>query len=264
MSRSLKLLFYLIVIIAGASASAWAEGGPWVSYRLDPDSPWSVEIDAAKGLITCWHAEHADDLFEVDYDDTAADGQFPGIRPVVNGVSMSGLFFYAQAGFLSPSFYGNASAASVETDGDVLHVLLEGDDYRDLNPAAGDDPLSMSVAITYKDDGIHMDLWGLYYILPSAADTTYTMVTEGQPLDGHVTPDSEIGYTYYPNVTRVDVQDSLFGNFYFTTFCRWLQIQVHDVWELFEFDFDHSFKDYGQHDVLTKLVIPYAQTEATE
>lgn len=262
MSRSAKPLLSLITIILSCSAAVGtAASGPWISYRLDADSPWAVQIDTAKGLIMCRHADHENDAFEIDYDGSSPDGQFPGVRPVVNGVSMSGLFFYNQAPFLSPPFYGDASAATIETEGDVLYITLEGDDYRDLNLAAGDDPLTMQVAVTYQDDGIHIDLWGLYYILPSAADTQIAMVSDGQTIEEHITPEHEAGYVYYPDVTRVDVQDSVFGNFYFTTYCQWLQIQVHDVWELFEFDFDHAFKDYGQHDVLTKLVIPYAEQQ---
>lgn len=262
MSRAVSLLVSALAICLLSAVAVQAAPGPWVSYRLDPESPWTVEVDTVKGLIMCRHAEHENDGFEVDYDGSAPDGRFPGVRPIVNGVSMSGLFFYNQAPFLSPPFYGDASACSVETDGDTLHVGLEGDDFRDLNLAAGDEPLRMQVAVTYREDGIHIDLYGLYYILPSSADTQFTMISDGEAIEKHITPDSEVGYTYYPEVTRVDVSDSVFGDFYFKTYCQWFQVQVHDVWELFEFDFDHAFKDYGQREVLTRLVLPYPDATA--
>jgi hypothetical protein len=248
------------------AAAAQAAVSPWISYRVDAESPWVVDVNVASGTVLCTHAEHAADAFEIDYDDAADDGCWGGIMPILDGKPMSGLFMGNEAPLLCPAFVLYPDSVSIETDGDVLHIRHEGSSFRSLlNPAGGDEPVFMETAVRYGDDGVHIDLYGLYYILPTVEDTAITMISDGQTIQKQLTADSPAAIEYYPDVTRVEVSDALFGDFYFDTFCMWLQIQVHanDNTGLFEFDFDHTFKDRGQRAVLTKMVIPYP-AETTE
>jgi hypothetical protein len=262
------LLTYLFIVSA-----IWAgEPTTWVAYRLHPDSTWVIDVNVAAGTVRCQHADHPDDAFEVDYDGNAHDGSYPGIFPVINGVSLSGQFFYGQGPFISPPFTQDASSLTVETDYfqpefsspvDILRIRLEGPDYRELNQAAGDAPLFTEAAIYYESDGLHIDLYGLYYLMPSIADTRVVMTSAGKTIEHHVTPATERTLEYYPDVTHVAVSDSVFGDFYFDTYCQWLQIDIKEqgsppgaAFELFEFDFDHTFKDRGQREVLTQIVFP--------
>ena len=231
-----------------------------------------MEVSVSTGTILCRHTDHPQDLFEIDYDDTASDGRYPGIYPTVNGVTMSGLFFYGDSGLVTPPFTSNATAARVESDlfeiafsspQDVLRVRLEGESYRQLNQAAGQEPLFTEAAIYYQSNELHISINGLYYILPTLTDTQITMVTNDETLQKQITPETPAAIEYYPAVTRVDVEDAVFGSFYFKTYCDRLQIQVQDPskfpgggFDVFEFDFDHSYKDRGQRSVLTELVIP--------
>ena len=64
---------------------------------------------------------------------------------------------------------------------------------------------------------------------------------------------------YFDKVTRVEIDDILFGRLELDTFVERLQIQVNRQAGvpigLLELDFDHSFKDRGQRRVMTRLSI---------
>ena len=268
-----KLVHLFVALMSFGTVTAQAAQGTAVAYRVDSASKWSIQVNVATGTIVCQHADHPSDLFEVDYDDTATDGRYPGIYPTVGGVAMAGRFFYGDSALVTTPFTCTASSAKVESQvsqpefgspTDILRVRLEGTSYRDLNQAAGDEPLFTEAAIYYSGGNLKIDLYGLYYLLPSLADTRISMTNaSGEVVDKQITTETAAAIEYYPEVTHVEVTDSLFGAFKFDTYCERLQIQVQNpksypgaAFDVFEFDFDHAFKDRGQRAVLTKLTIP--------
>ena len=119
-----------------------------------------------------------------------------------------------------------------------------------------DDPLFLDATFHLTRRGIVAHLEGLQYLLASMDHTTVTFTAPNATATRTVTPDSEPVIEYFEDVRTVSVDDGRFGRFWFWSDVERLQMQVHQnpVVDVFELDFDHTFKDLGQRVVRTVLV----------
>ncbi len=269
-----KLIIIMIIILTGSAAvfssDTLGEEIPEISFKNDPASQWSFELNTEENLITFSHPEYSDYYFEVDCDGTVSDGHYMGITPVVKGVRMETKFFYNMAPFLYPVLdptvhriekisIKSDNAKDVENKGDFLRVRFEGGTYRMLRPVGGDDKLYMEAAFWFAKDGLYIFVNGLYYILPSMNNTEISLITRGEERKRTITPSSEASLEYFDDVTEINVADGVFGSIDIMTYINRLQLQVHQNSGTsgFELDLDHSFKDRGQKEILSKIFMAF-------
>jgi len=159
-------------------------------------------------------------------------------------------------------------------------VRFEGGSYQILDPAGPDEPLFMEAIFRRQDQQLVVNLYGLYYLLPSQAGTRLEIAAGGEIRTRSVEPGGEAGTSrvldgsivirevrdeesrhleYFDRVTLVKIDDSRFGRMELETYVERLQVQVNRqpgiTMELFELDFDHTFKDRGQRRVMSRLSI---------
>ncbi|HOO31517.1 MAG TPA: hypothetical protein PLO84_01740 [Thermotogota bacterium] len=280
MKKNLKRIILLSVLfLTFISAAAFAEESaaapqlPAISFQKDATSEWVFDIDMEEYAITFYHPAHPEYVFEIDCDNISDDKHYMGITPIINGVRMESGFFWNTAPFLYPvldptehhiekiSIQSDNAQSDVETKGDYFKVRFEGGSYRLLRPVGGDEPLFMEAAFYFGEKGLYIFVNGLYYILPTMNNTSITFISRGEEITREVTPESEPILEYFDDVTDIQVNDGVFGKMDIMTYVNRIQFQVHQNSGTtgFELDLDHSFKDRGQKEILSKIFIEYAE-----
>jgi hypothetical protein len=258
-------------------------------------APQEVEVDIFQGTDSLWTLEHDPEErrviarlegepevgLEIDYDGSADDQHLIGVTPILGGERLEGAFWGSVAPLIYPQLdpeEHQTELLTVRGGGGALWVRFEGGTYQILEPEGPDEPLFMEAVFRRKGDRLEVLLYGLYYLLPSQAGTRIELTTAGgmmtrevrTSVDGEASLISDgsvvIGTVsdgrhleYFDKVTRVVIDDTLFGRLELDTFVERLQIQVNRQAgvpiELLELDFDHSFKDRGQRRVMSRLSI---------
>lgn len=274
--KSVVLLSVFILMLVSAPMFAEEESVgpqlPAISFQKDPASDWEFDIDMEGYAISFHHPDYPSYTFEIDCDGTSDDKHYMGITPVINDVRMESGFFWNTAPFLYPVLdptqhtiekisIRSENAQDVENKGDFLKVRFEGGSYRLLRPVGGNEPLFMEAAFYFGEKGLYIFVNGLYYILPTMNDTTVSFISRGQEIIREVTPESEATLAYFDDVTEIKLDDGAFGKINIMTYINRLQYQVHQNSGTtgFELDLDHSFKDRGQKEIMSKILIEYAE-----
>jgi len=195
---------------------------------------------------------------EVDCDDVDGDDHYFGITPVIDGRRLDGPLWDSHFGLITPDFDAGAiQCTSVENVGDRLIVKFQAGSYVNLDGAGPDLPVPLDAEL-YVDENLHLvaELSGIYYMLPTTADTTVNLTYNGTiDTQTQVVSNPATNYTLnFDGVTFIEVSDSVFGHFTIETSIDRLQFQVRTVDPRFELDLDHSFKDLGQQVVESRLV----------
>ena len=247
------------------------------------DSSWTLEQDSKSRQIVAHLADGAEVALEIDYDGPADDQHLVGITPILSGRRLEGAFWGSMAPLIYPQLdpeEHQIERLTIETEGDTLRVRFEGGTYRILDPEGPDEPLFMEALVHQRNDRLEVLLYGLYYLLPSRARTRLeistaggastrrvepgddgetTLVHDGSSILSEVKDEASRHLEYFDRVIRVDIDDSRFGRMELETYAERLQIQVNRppgvIMELFELDFDHTFKDRGQRRVMSRLSI---------
>ena len=283
--RSTVCLAVLVGLwLVGARASAQA-------------APPAVEVDSFQGTDSAWNLEHdveaqrvlarLDDgtevVLEIDYGGPEDDRHLVGITPILAGKRFEGAFWGSTAPLLYPQLdpeEHQIERLDIRAEGAALWVRFVGGSYQILDPAGPAEPLFMEAIFRRQDDRLVVNLYGLYYLLPSLASTRIELVVAGERLTRTVEPGEQEGTSlvfdgsqviatvsgaesrhleYFDHVTRVEIDDSRFGRMILETYVERLQLQVSRqpgvAMELFELDFDHTFKDRGQRRVMSRLSI---------
>jgi len=195
---------------------------------------------------------------EIDCDDVAGDDHYFGITPVINGRRLDGPLWDSHFGLITPDFDAGAiQCTGVENVEDRLIVKFEAGSYVNLDGAGPDLPVPLDAEF-YVDEDLHLvaELSGIYYMLPTTANTTVNLTYNGTTdTQTQVVSNPSTNYTLnFDGATFIDVSDSVFGHFTIETGIDRLQFQVRTVDPRFEFDLDHSFKDLGQEVVESRIV----------
>lgn len=247
------------------------------------DSAWTLGHEVEAGRVLARLDDGTEVALEIDYDGPEDDGHLVGITPILAGRRLEGAFWGSTAALIYPQLdpeEHQIERLNIHAEGAALWVRFEGGSYRILDPSGPADPLFMEASFHRKDQRLVVNLYGLYYLLPSLGGTRLELSVAGDRLTRTVDPGDEDGSSrvlegsqviatvngaasrhleYFERVTRVEIDDARFGRMELDTYVERLQIQVSrqpDVpMELFELDFDHTFKDRGQRRVMSRLSI---------
>ena len=247
------------------------------------DSSWTLEHEAEAHRILARLTDGAEVALEIDYDGPADDDHLVGITAILGGRRLEGAFWGSTAPLIYPQLdpeEHQIERLDVHAAGEVLRVRFEGGTYQILDPAGPEEPLFTEAIFRRQGQRLVVNLYGLYYLLPSQAGTRLDLTAAGELLTRTVEPGGEEGASlvldgstvvatvsdqeslhleYFDRVTRVEIDDSRFGRMELETYVERLQLQVNRqpgvAIELFELDFDHTFKDHGQRRVMSRLSI---------
>jgi hypothetical protein len=255
-----------------------------VSFSQHPSSSWRLELDPEGRRVVAYSRELQGIAVEMDYDGATDDGHLEGITAILGELRLEGRFWGAVAPLIYPMLdpeEHRLERLEVEAEGQTLRVRFEGGSYRILSAAGGEQPLFTEAVFRLEPEEMIVDLNGLYYLLPSQGGTRVAVIDEaGQERVLRVDQGTDSGTTivadekghtqivseadghyleYFERVTGVEIEDARFGRLVLTTYAQRLQVQVDrpaaKPTDLFELDFDHAFKDRGQRQVLSQLVI---------
>ena len=111
------------------------------------------------------------------------------------------------------------------------------------------------------DGGLTLESHGLYYVLPPMDGCSVEFFDEASTSLGteQIDPGTSPFLRYYEDVRTVSLSSPSLGTVSLETDAAVVQIQVPSYADTsrFELDFDHSFKDFGQTDVMTRLVLGF-------
>lgn len=255
-----------------------------VTFQRHEQTPWKMEWDLEGKKITFQHEEDDSVAFEISHGFPGQFGRNPGITPILNGQRLEGHFW----GNMTPMLYPileyktqTVERLTLHLDDEILRARFEGGNYRELRPAASDEPFFMEIAVSIRDQQLILDLYGLYYILLPMGDASLGVETltgthsrsirrlgdganpvmevrEEETLLSEIPLRGRRHLEYFEAVTGVEVKAVPFPYFSFSTWVQRLQLQVDNSLDprtmLFELDFDHSFKDRGQKAVISRLI----------
>jgi hypothetical protein len=198
-------------------------------------------------------------VVEVDCDDATADGREFGIAPVIADKRFE-IAMYGGPLFplFAPDFdAGEARCVSVESDETRLLVRLEAGSYQTLDPAAADQPVPVDAAFSIEAGHLVASVSGLYYSMLTRANTELEITAGGEVVVRTIMTGTPAFTEYFDDVTRIIVDDSIYGPLTIETAIPRLQIQLYDDGsEGFELDVDHSFKELGQMSVMSTITFP--------
>jgi hypothetical protein len=230
-----------------------------LTLRDDPSSPFRLELDNLRGVVTVAVDGVPEVAFEIDYRDRGADLHRIGVTPILLGHRLEGSvprsFGDVTYPLVTPTYdAGSITHTTISNEGGVLLIRFDGGPYSNLSSsqdAEGATYLEVQVELTGRK--VLMDLAGLYYVRPAVgAEMLFVDKRQTTPLT--VAADVPSFLVYLENPTRVDVTDPVFGDYRLRTDVTRLQVQWDGAGTAFELDFDHAFKDRGQTDVQTRII----------
>ncbi|MGB5294408.1 MAG: hypothetical protein WBP34_05600 [Thermoanaerobaculia bacterium] len=278
------LVLHLCLWLVGRLATAQpAPEAVEVVHSQSDDSSWTLEVEPEAHRILARLDDGAVVALEIDYDGSGGDEHLVGITPIIGGRRLEGAFWGSTAPLIYPQLdpeEHRLERLGVHARSGALRVRFEGGTYRILDPVGPEEPLFMEAIFRRQNDRLVVNLYGLYYLLPSQAGTRLDLTAAGERLTRTVEAGGEEGTSlvldgsaailtvsddesrhleYFDRVTRVEIDDSRFGRMELETYVERLQLQVNRqpgvAIELFELDFDHTFKDRGQRRVMSRLSI---------
>jgi hypothetical protein len=272
-----------LCLVVGFAAAQTAPEPVELDIFQGSDSLWALEREPETSRVIARLDSGTEVVLEIDYDGTADDDRFVGITPVLDGKRLEGAFWGSTAPLIYPQLDPEDHATErveVQAEAGALRVRFEGGTYRILDSTGPDEPLFMEAIFRRRGDRLEVLLYGLYYLLPSQAGTRLEITTAGQVVARTVEPGEDRETTlvldgataigevrdqasrhleYFDRVTRVEIDDTRFGRMEIDTWAERLQLQVNRQAgvsiELFELDFDHTYKDRGQRRVMSRLSV---------
>lgn len=260
MLRLLPILAVILSIVAIlAMTSSYLPRYP--AYHVEAGAGWEVEISIADRYVSLVAVDGSYAVL-LDGDGPEDDGMFAGVYLTIGGRTFSGYYLGHEAPLLAPERpYVTQSQITVEASGNRLLVTIL-DDKPAL--AGGNDPyplvppFRMEAEILLGQETI-VHLRGLYYILPTGLERV--LLWSG-PVGPMVYEISEEGpwRAYVEDITAMEFVDSMGTWYKLETNARVIQFEAlrpgpDPTRQVYEIDFDHSYKEYGQFDIITTLVL---------
>lgn len=211
----------------------------------------------------------------VDWDDALDDGHSVDIIVKIDDKSYDNLSFRDRSALIHAN-RGWATQERVEVKGvgKTLKIAMEEgsvcyflEKIRECPPNLSNESISLKANLTVVDRSLVVELKGFYYILLSKTNTTLELFDQENQLSAQylITEETPVFVDYYENVSKIVVNDGVFGELDIQTNVRLLQIDTSNTVRIpenknlplaFELDFDHSFKEYGQKDMKVRFVLP--------
>ncbi|MGI5863230.1 MAG: hypothetical protein ACOX6T_14390 [Myxococcales bacterium] len=260
---------------AGESADAGAEpdaGEPaepevWQSGTITvtehPGAAWQVEQEGAEVVA---RYEGTGLALVIDPTNGSVDGRYSGIYVHLDDSPLfAGRYNGTDASVFVPDRpWMSQTQVTVVAERELLIVeMLEGSlSQVPDSHYPSDEPFRWRSTWSLETEGLRVASAGLYYVLPSKQSCALTITGEGDVELGtlDIQSDTSPFLRYYEDVRSIEVASADFGSFTIATDAEILQVEVPRFpdTELFELDFDHSFKDRGQTEVHTEMVLPLA------
>ena len=234
-----------------------------ITVTEHPGSAWQVEQEGAEVVA---RYEGTGLALVIDPTNGSIDGRYSGIYVHLDD---SPLFAGRYNGTDSSMFvpdrpWMNQTQVTVEAEGEQLTVeMLEGSlSQIPDSHYPSDEPFRWRSIWSLEAEGLRVAAAGLYYVLPSKQSCVLSIKGEGGVELGTLNIESDTSpfLRYFEDVRSIEVASSDFGLFTIATDAEILQVEVPRFpdTQLFELDFDHSFKDRGQLEVHTEMVLPLA------
>jgi hypothetical protein len=203
----------------------------------------------------------------IDCTDASADGGWAGLYFARDGRQYEGLYGGARTAFFIPDIGLTQDRLVVRSADSLLFVRMEGQAYSDIATSGkvvvDREPIAFNTAILSEPGSLDIDAEGMYYImLPRKATSLRISYMNGTMVDSlFITPATRRLLRYYDSTVGVRAHPEGFGDWTLTSDVRRLQVDVPDSSQgqetLFELDFDHAYKDFGQFGVHTTIHIDY-------
>lgn len=245
-------------IEAAAEASAWEEGK--IQVTEEPESVWSVALEGKD--VVARHTDR-DVALLIDPTNGASDGRYAGIYVSVDGAPrFNGRYNATDCSMFVPDRpFKNQQAVVVHAAGTTLTVTMTEGSLSEMTDSQfpSDEPFRWKSTWVLETAGLRLAASGLYYLLPSMDDCKLTLLGEGGATidELQLTTATAPFLEYFDDVRAIQLASPQ-GSFSISSDAQILQVQVPTYPDtgLFELDFDHSFKEKGQADIHTEVVLP--------
>lgn len=230
---------------------------PWVAATASAE--WSLTVDAVGRRVVLESGPYG---ILVDGDGLEDDGMYAGVYLSVGNRSFDGLYVGWPAPLLVPQRPWVAqSRITVTAEEDVVEVSFEdhgppprlGEEPYPLQP-----PFRMEVEIRLGQPLV-VHLRGLYSLLP-LGHPTLSLEHDDGTAETYSVPASEATRTTYRDLRSVRFMDAQGSQFWVETDAILVQIESLGSGDdpdrsVFEIDFDHSAKEFGQLSVATTVTL---------
>lgn len=245
--------------VTPADAALWESGT--VAVVEQPSSDWHVALEGSD--VVARH-QGVDLALLIDPTNGATDGRYAGVYVTSKGVPrFDGTYNDSYCSMFVPDRpFINQDAVAVVADGATLTVTMTEGSLSEMSDSQfpSDKPFRWESAWSVETAGLRVVSSGLYYLLPSKDACDLTFLGENGVNLGSVqlTNDTSPFLRYFEGVRAIAVVSGPAGSFSIATDAQIVQVEVpsYPNTGLFELDFDHSFKERGQDDVHTELVLP--------
>jgi hypothetical protein len=246
-------------VLEAEPPETWSHAGTSVVEHAG--ALWNVELRDEEVV-----AVHSGGRVELVLDTTssAADGRYAGIFLHVDGEERHvGQYNGSHVSMFVPDRpWKDQDSVQIVAQGEDLTIeMLEGN-LSEIPDAQfeSDEPFRWASRWAVEGQGLAIESHGLYYLLPPMDGCSVMAHGAGGVLLGteQIDGDTKPFLRYYEGVRTISLQSPSLGAVSIETDAAVLQVQVPTFQKTtrFELDFDHSFKDHGQTDVMTRWVLP--------
>jgi hypothetical protein len=230
-------------------------------YVVDVSAGWDVSVSLEQRSISLLSEDGLREIL-VDGDGTEDDGMFGGIYLRVWNRTFSGDYLGHEAPLIAPErSFVPQSYIALEAERDVVNISMVDDSPSlDVEPSLYPllPPFRMQIQITFGDE-IVIQLRGLYYILPVGLERVLVWNETGEVVSYDTTEEGP-WRAYFEEARVVEFVDNMGFSYRIETDARVIQFEALPPGpgasrQAYEIDFDHSYKDYGQFEVITTLYI---------
>ncbi len=228
-------------------------------YAAKGGDGWQVVSNPEDRWISIISKDGSQRVF-VDGDGPEDDEMYAGVYIRLGEREFSGNYLGTKAPLLAPENpFLTQSRVYAEAKGREVEITMLDDSslYRPGDPHSAVSSLRMEVSITFGPD-IVITLRGLYYILPVGVETFTLWIDEDERVYHRLGDGPYVDY--FEDVRFVEFTDSQGAHFVVETDARVLQFESlppmgDPQLRVSEIDFDHSYKEYGQAEILTTVLL---------
>ncbi len=237
-----------------------------IEINVQPTSIWFLH--STKDVIVL--SEKSGDMtITLDWTSVESDGACAGIYIKTGSVPFEGLYGFGRAACFIPDIALTQDYLSISSTDSAVRIIMKGLAYKDIKETGVDSldklPITMSAMIQPTAKGFVISLQGMYYILLPKDQAALKFVF-GQPtkLDSaYVEQTSPRLIKYFDDTRSVEVSNKNLGRWSILTDASRLQLDIPEPswtsFTMFELDFDHSYKDFGQMSVSTVVTVRLIQ-----
>lgn len=230
-----------------------------VNIAIKPGSKWKLSRDVGNVIATF---ESLPLSVLIDYTDETTDNRYAGLFITERNLELSGFYGFAKTAFFIPDQAVTQDTITIDVADSSFRVIMKQGNYgqiKETGIAKVDlKPITFDFLIEKNGGTIDLSLFGMYYFMLPKDGTQLIIYSQPDQIDTlNITLQTARMIRYFDNVDSLTATNKTYGLFKVVTDAKRLQVDVPDVSLrndiLFELDFDHSYKDFGQIEVLSKV-----------